>query len=382
MPSTITKAEQRYDALLPKKRLVQSQPAELMAAAKEWSALVWDEAEKLGPITLSAEMLADGLNLAVHPVFICGVHRSGTTLVRNLLDCHPDLVVLPSEGTYFTNIEFKLLALPENERLAYLGMEWLRRLANPINQPPYWLLGRSTDESSPYVTFARYFMAWWGLLKEPENAQWPHMAVVLAYASCTNNIKAKYWVDKTPVNERFIERIWREMPNGKIIHVLRNPMDTLTSRKKMEPAITIRHALRDMKLSFSFAAEYENDTRVMLLRYEELCNEPGAITRGLANFLSITYLPGLQQATVAGIPADANSSFELRGGSGQIVKGERHSSSGVLSIGEQQLAAAYMGNLAGRFNYQMAKSNALLKYYYMLKYGLFLYLLIIYINKM
>ncbi len=363
-------------------RLVQSPPAELMAAAKEWSALVWDEAQKLGPKPLSARMLADGLELADHPVFICGVHRSGTTLVRNLLDGHPDLVVLPSEGTYFTNLEFKLLALPESERVGYLGNEWLRRLANPINQPPYWLLGRSTDESSPYVTFARYLIAWWGLLKEPENTQWPHMAVVLAYASCTNNIKAKYWVDKTPVNERFIERIWREMPNAKIIHVLRHPLDILASRKKMEPAITIPNALRDMNLSFSFAAKYENDPRVMLLRYERLCDEPEAITHGLADFLAITYLPALQQATVAGIPAEANSSFELQAGSGQIVKAAGHSASGVLNINEQRLVSAYIGSLAGRLNYQMAKPRALLKYYYILKYWLFLYLLIIYINKM
>jgi len=382
MSSTITKAEQHYNNLLPKKRLVQSPAAELLTVAKEWSALIWDEAERLGPMPISAGMLADGLKLADHPVFICGVHRSGTTLVRNLLDGHPELVVLPSEGTYFTNIEFKLLSLPENERLGYLGMEWLRRLANPINQPPYWLLGRSTDEASPYISFARYLIAWWGLLKEPENTQWPHIAVVLAYAACTGNIKAKYWVDKTPVNERFIERIWHEMPGAKIIHVLRHPLDILASRKKMEPGITIRNVLRAMKLSFRVAAEHENDPRFMVLHYEQLCNEPEAVTHGLANFLSITYLPDLQQATVAGIPADANSSFELQAGSGQIVKAARHSASGVLSVGEQQLVAAYIGSLAGRFNYQMAKPNAIFKYYFMLKYWLFLYLLIIYINKM
>jgi hypothetical protein len=341
-----------------------------MAAANEWSALVWGEAQRLGPMPLSAEMLTDGLQLADHPVFIFGVHRSGTTLVRNLLDGHPALVVLPSEGTYFTNLEFKLLALPESERLSYLGMEWLRRLANPINQPPYWLLGRSTDERSPYVNFARYLVAWWGLLKEPGNTQWPHMAVVLAYASCTGNIKAKYWVDKTPVNERYIGRIWSEMPNAKIIHVLRNPLDTLASRKKMEPAIAIRSALRDMKLSFNVAAELENDARFMVLRYEQLCNDPEASTSKLAGFLTINYLPGLQQATVAGIPADANSSFDLKAGSGQIVKPTRQPESETLSAYQRELVAVYIGSLANKFNYQLVKPGVLKQCYLKLKHGL------------
>lgn len=370
MPPNITKAEQRYADLLPIKRLVQSPPAELMAAAKEWSASVWDEAKKLGPMPLSAEMLADGLELASHPVFICGVHRSGTTLVRNLLDGHPDLLVLPSEGTYFTNLEFKLLGLPKSERLEYLGMEWLRRLANPINQPPYWLLGRSTDEPSPYVTFARYLIAWWDMLKQPENTQWPHMAVVLAYASCTGNIKAKYWVDKTPVNERFIGRIWREMPGAKIIHVLRHPLDILASRTKMEPGIPIRNALRDMKLSFGVAADNKNDPRFMILRYEKLCDEAEFATHGLADFLGIPYLPALLQATVAATPADANSSFELNAGSGQIVKPATHLRPGALSAEQRQLTAAYIGNLAGRFNYQLAMPTVLKAYYLGLKHGL------------
>lgn len=368
---SIIAAENKLDALLPRRRLEQSPPPELLSAARAWSDAVWDKAMEMGPAALSDEDIAQGQNLANSPVFICGVHRSGTTLVRNLLDGHPELVVLPSEGTYYTNLEFKLQALPESGRKAFFGKEWLRRLANPINQPPYWLLGRSSDSSSPYVDFARYFMAWWEVLRQKKTTQWPHTAMVLAYAMCTGNITAKLWVDKTPVNERFLQRIWHEMPGAKIIHVVRDPVNTLASRKKMEPGITMRNALRDLKLSYKAAIKHSGNPRFMLLRYEELCDAPEIITGRIAAFLGVEPSPLLYQATVAGIPAEANSSYKSDTAAGQIIKPQKHQQAGILSKEENQLLIAYVGSMAGKLNYIAGKIGILQKCYLQLKHRLF-----------
>ena len=64
-----------------------------LARAREWSEAVWSEAERLGPFPISRKQITCGLDLASRPVFVCGVHRSGTTLVRDLLDGHPALAV-------------------------------------------------------------------------------------------------------------------------------------------------------------------------------------------------------------------------------------------------------------------------------------------------
>src|ERR1700744_1848693 len=143
--------ERKLNSLLPGQRLEQTPPGALINAARAWSGEVWKAASKLGPMPVSGEQLLQARELANKPVYVCGVHHSGTTLVRDLLDGHPELTVLPSEGTWYTNLEHKLQLLPEDKRLAFLGREWLRRLANPINQPPYWLLGRSNVTDSPYV---------------------------------------------------------------------------------------------------------------------------------------------------------------------------------------------------------------------------------------
>jgi hypothetical protein len=304
--------------------------------------------------------------LAQNPVFICGAHRSGTTLVRDMLDGHPQLAVLPSEGTYYTNQESKLKALPQNEHIALLGMEWLRRLANPINQPPYWLLGRSTTIGSLYVDFARYLMAWWQEV-DRKNKQWPHIAVILAYASCTNGLAASLFVDKTPTNEQFLKRIWREMPNAKIIHVIRNPVDMLLSRKKTDPNFNLRNALRDMRTSFRVAIEKSYDDRFMLVRYEALCDNPKKISRDIAAFLGVENEVSLDIPTVAGLPAQANSSFTVQPCAGQVLKPGQHQQEGQLSKGDLRLLSAYVSHEAVKLNYGLIRMGYLHKLYLRLK---------------
>lgn len=373
MLKQIVEAENELEKLLPIRRLESSPPAELLHAALLWSELIWQQAVQQGPVTPSEAQLKDGLALLQRPVFICGVHRSGTTLVQNLMDGHPQLAVLPSEGTFYTNQELKLKQLPVDARRQYLGTEWLRRMANPINQSPYFLLGRSDEFRSPYVDFARCFLAWWDALSHKENTQWPHSAIVLAYASCTNNLKASYWVDKTPTNERFLKRIWTEFPDAKIIHVVRDPIAILASRKVMEPGITLRNALRYLKISYRVATEdaIVHNPRFSLVRYEDLCNDPDEIMTNMANFLEIENTPGLKQATTTGIATHANSSFKKDALSGLILKSGEHAQRDVFTSAEKKLIAASVGREAAALGYSIDRINGLSKIYTQLKYALF-----------
>jgi hypothetical protein len=363
----IVKAEEAFNALLPVSRLQQSAPAVLINAARVWSDTVWAAAKKREPIFLSKQQIAAGLSLARHPVFICGVHRSGTTLVRDILDDHPDLVVLPSEGTFYTNLEAKLTVIPLKKRMAYLGKEWLRRLANPINQPPYWLLERSDDKNSPYVDFACYVMAWWEVA-DKTNPQWPHQAIMLAYACCQNKLTAKAWVDKTPVNERYLKRIWDENLQAKIIQVIRNPVNVLSSRKKMEQAITARKAVADIELSFTVANQQlkNNDSRFLLIRYEDICNNTLQNIEQIAAFLNIAVSPQLFTPTVAGKLAQVNSSFTDSHPAGEILNLKQQVP--ILSKTDQQYLHACLGKLASQLGYEVNQLNFFYKYYLRLLY--------------
>jgi len=361
MATTLPEIENILDALLPSERLKQKPPVNLLKATERWSETIWDMAAKLGPIPLTAEQLKQGIILSGNGVFICGVHRSGTTLLRDLLDGHPDLVVLPSEGTYYTNLETKLKKLPEHKRMALLGQEWLRRLVNPINQPPYWLLGHSSSKHSLYVDFARYFMAWWSIVNHKIFKHWPHIAVILAYASVTNKLNAACWVDKSPMNEQFLDRIWQEMPKARVIHLIRNPYAVVSSRKKMEPTVSLRSILKNLHKSYTIAAKQNalNDAQFMLSHYEDICEDTSRFIERLTAFLNIKPEPTLLSPTVAGNPVRANSSFITNAVAGQIISPTRYERPELLSPYEKEVLEAYLKYSARKTGYELTGTNYL-----------------------
>jgi hypothetical protein len=340
----------------------------MLIAAARWSAAIWAAAEAAGPIELGKGEVSRGMDVAHRPVFVCGVHRSGTTLVRDLLDSHPALAVLPSEGTFFTNFERHLRRLPTERWLPFLGCEWVRRLANPIRQHPYWLLGRSSPGSSPYVTFARALMAWWPFAEERVGqlaSSWPLVAVALAYAHSTGGFSAssklQRWAEKTPTNEQFLGRLRSEFPDARLIHVVRHPFAVYASHKQLaqtagERFRNARHVLQDMKLSYRIAADQssgESSHHYLLIRYEDLLENTRSTVALLAAFLCIEPLPILMQPTAAGLPAASNSSFTLDAAPGRIHPEIHRRWIDTLTRSDCERLTAVIGGAAAALGYDL-----------------------------
>lgn len=365
MSAEIGRLEEALDRLLPAFHMEGRPSAELLAAADDWSGAVWEEAKKAGSYPLNDTDITQGLNLSRRPVFICGVHRSGTTLVRNLLDGHPQLCVLPSEGSFLTSLRAKLDRLLPAERPGFLGREWLRRLANPTGQAPFWLLGRTTEENSPYVTFARMLLAWWPIVESHFGAHGtlsPHIAVALAYTSCCGGpgigTEVQRWAEKTPTNEFHLNRLWAELPDAKVIHVVRHPYAVYASRKRLEERSfgtfrSARRTLEDLARSLQIAAENvcQEDCRdYLLVRYEELTVKPQEVIERLTDFLEIEPTPSLLYPTVANMPTRPNSSFsEKQQAEGILPDAVDYRRS--LTPAERELIAAYTGDFAGALGY-------------------------------
>ena len=315
---------------------------------------------------LDRELMLQGLELARRPVFVCGAHRSGTTLVRDLLDSHPALAVLPAEGTFFTNLERPLARLVPGQQLAFVGGEWLRRLANPIHKEPYWLLGRSSAERCPYVAFARSLMAWWPIARAHIGrtaSSWPLTAVALAYAQCGCGLgresPLRHWVEKTPGNERFLARLRAEFPAARIIHVVRHPFAVLAShaqaaRRAGERPHVGRIAaqlLRSYRVASAQSAHCAAAS-YLLVRYEDLLESPAHSAERLAGFLGIALLPVLTRPTVAGAPAASNSSFRMDMAPGHIEAAARDWRE-VLDASERARLIAVLGESAAQLGYHL-----------------------------
>jgi hypothetical protein len=162
------------------------------------------------------------------------------------------------------------------------------------------------------------------------------------------------------------------MPSAKIIHIIREPLATLASYKKMDPSGSFRYALGYLKNSFSIAGKQLDlaDTRFLLLRYEDICNEPKKIVTRLALFLGIEPADIMNRPTVAGILSSANSSFNKQATAGLILTPRTYQPDKVLSGSEQQLIAAYLGELAVKHDYPLMKIHFFSRLYLVIKYRL------------
>jgi hypothetical protein len=371
-PLNIVDLEEQLDRQLQRPRVTDLDA--VRKAATAWSLAVWSLAESAGPPILTAIEIERAFAVASRPVFVFGVHRSGTTLVRDLLDHHPALSVLPAEGTMLTNFVWHLKRLRADDWQRFLGCEWLRRLANPINQQPYWLLGRSSAEGSPYVDFARALMAWWPLVETrlgPRTTSWPLVAIALAYAHCTTGFRSasplQRWVEKTPTNERFLARLMAEFPEAKLLHVVRHPHAVYASsrqatRNSGRPPSDENRILHQMRLSYREAARRSVQPAsgsYLLVRYEDLLEDTAGSVHRMSSFLGIQALPVMMQPTANGIPTPSNSSFDSHEVAGRLNRRPADGASRALTRRDRERLSAMVADDAGKLGYPLAPLPAL-----------------------
>jgi hypothetical protein len=276
-------------------------------------------------VLLASSALEWAGSLIAHPIFILGAHRSGTTLVRNLLDGHPELSVLPSEGNLLTNFQRRLRWLKLPERTATLCRIWIARFVLSEEVPPFWLLGRSGPQGSPYVTFARRVITWArapGVMElgAPYDA---FLAVILAFTESIRTSqeigRIRHWVEKSPLHELHLKTSLRRFPDARCVHVIRDPRASLVSRRLPDTSAgtsrTDVHRYAKL-IARSLNVARRNQERIGMdkyhvLRYEDLLTDPTGTLLSLREFLGIGDHAALQCPTVTGRPTPPNSSYQL-----------------------------------------------------------------------
>ncbi len=206
-----------------------------------------DETHKAIRRRFTAELIAEARESGSQsdvPVFIVGMPRSGTTLTEQILACHPDVLgagELPEMGRVN-----RLAATGAMTGLAELGDEYVRRIRE----------------------------------REPEGAK-----------------KALRITDKMPANYVHMGFIARILPNAKIIHCRRNPIDTCLS-------CYVQNFARGQYWSYNLeelAAEYKRylgtmehwrnvmPDRFIEVDYEETVNNFEAQARRLVDYIGLEW---------------------------------------------------------------------------------------------
>jgi hypothetical protein len=292
------------------------------------------------------------------PVFVVGHRKTGTTLLQELLDGHPQLVVLPGESNHFLTFLPRFGALPP-ERIAVEAQRWwMLRLITPSGIPPFWAAGKPWElGADPYAAFSRNLVEL--VLANPDRDPLGIAAVALASGP------RSAWVEKTPGHEHEADRILAAYPGARFVHVVRDPRSVAAAIVRLDRATDRSTDVLGVGLTVrrSFEAAERNrralGERYLVLRYEELVTDPEAAMRRVAGLAGLDWAGTLLTPTVGGEAATSNSAWSARRVTGEIESRQLDLWRKELDARSLDLVAAATGRIARPFGYDLPRPGPL-----------------------
>jgi hypothetical protein len=205
----------------------------------------------------------------LHPMpIIVGCPRSGTTLLRFMLDSHPQMAIPPETGFFFTALEH----VGEDNRLR-------KDFFGAIINFPSW-----SDFEIPERLF------WRSLTKiNPFDVAEAYRAFYRLYAERFGKPR---WGDKTPLYCTKLDTIRSLLPEARFIHLIRDGRDAALSLRKMwfspGPEIeTLAAYWRDCVMAARLAAV--NCADYLEVRYEDLILNTRETLKQICTFIDLDY---------------------------------------------------------------------------------------------
>lgn len=300
-----------------------------------------------------------------YPIFIGGSHKSGTTLLRNLLDGHESLNVLPGDGHGIRYAE-RLYSIDAGHHEFAIVNTILHCTAMPIaGEQPRWVLG---SDPIDYVRVGEVVRQ--NLGDGSANAK--QILNILAYSFQKLSMPAnltqlpRKWVEKSTNNIEDACRLLRLYPKAKFLHIVRHPGAIIAAQKRKQSLKHREYSLRRELETIHQSMRYGlsnlrciGNAQYYIVRFEDLVFDTENVMRGVAKFLDISYSEILIQPTV----------FRKYAGSNTSRCNERTKPAGIdpftserwmteLSSDEANLIDGFF---AGLLNYYSYKKNAISK---------------------
>ena len=207
-------------------------------------------------------------------MIVLGVSRSGTTLLKAMLDAHSELAV-PSESYFIPQLWHRHGARPDRERFVddLLRLERIRA---------------------------------WGVDPEDVRCRLPQQptfaeAVQAIYRSYAESRRKPRFGDKTPLYMQHLDVLDRAFPDAQYVHIVRDGRDACLSFQAMKrkPRFNLSRPRGLGDFACAWRREVRDarrfgETRPYLeLRYEDLVSEPEARLREACTFLGLEYEPAM-----------------------------------------------------------------------------------------
>jgi hypothetical protein len=208
--------------------------------------------------------------------FVVGVGRSGTTLLRLMLDAHPQMTV-PPETHFFESV------LAASSRIRFTPEQALeaitedpRRRWNDFGLEEDELLARF--EAIERLNTADALRAFYELYAEKQGKP--------------------RWGDKTPTYVKTMRRIKRVLPEARFIHVIRDGRDVALSNNKrvlqrghreLLPAATSARRWRKRIERARADVPHLGEGVYLEVRYEDLVTDPETALRRACDFIELDF---------------------------------------------------------------------------------------------
>lgn len=261
--------------------------------------------------------------------FVVGVARSGTTLLRLMLDAHPRLAIPPE--THFIPKLIKACA-EEGDRHARV----MELLTHHRRWPDFQLdaddLRRRLEGIQP-LTATAALRAFYGAYAEREGKP--------------------RWGDKTPSYVRKMRRIHRVLPEARFVHLIRDGRDVALSLVEVHfgPEQLTDAAAKWTKEIGKARRDAGRVPHYMEVRYEDLVAEPEPILRRICEFVALEWDPAMLEYHKAAPERMAAIARDFERGEGPAIPAE------VRARQHARVAEPPRSERAGRWQIEMSPED-------------------------
>lgn len=206
------------------------------------------------------------------PIFVVGAPRSGTTLLRLILDRHTEIGLCDETFFFYYVVRrrraFGDLSSSRNRRRlidAYLSTRRMREMGLDLRA----LGDRLENEGTSYAAFFSTLLSF--------------------YAEAHGKDR---WGEKTPLHAAELPTLAKWYPGCRIVHIVRDPRGVVGSLQRMPWGA--RSVLRNARVWKLLTAPPNADragTERLIIRYEDLVTDPQGTVRSVCDYLSISFEP-------------------------------------------------------------------------------------------
>lgn len=245
------------------------------------------------------------------PIFILGAHKSGTSLLRALLDGHTELGVLPFESHFMAMLGHEV-RYPYRKQSANKQADFRQGLADLLQQ-----YAISEDRTADALIGSEF-----DLESAQTDCQNLNPVGNIAEAlSALNHIMLRHFpsagqgrlVEKSVEHHEFAWTISQAMPRARFIHIIRNPYANAVGLRKFKSPRRrypyFNKVLGSLASSMTSARELKGQlqNRYLMIQYEDLVEQPRQTMARIAEHVSISWEDCLLKPTSLGKPWGGNS---------------------------------------------------------------------------